>query len=553
MKLFPTFLTFLLFTSILFAQPKGPNINWSPVFKIGPTPTHTLFGVNSSHFYTIGQNKQSSYDASLSGKRDLNIIKFNKSDFSIEQHVTIKPFTYKNGTTTPFDISLVDHMFNDGVLKKQHGLAIPFDAWLIDESVYLFYVAYINGAKQKVLLLSQLDKDGNVSEVQKIGQIDGIGKYDTEHFKIQLSPDSSKVLVYYEIETKKKDARAFGVKVFDIQFSELYSKEISLPYNSKYYTTVAYTVSNKGDAYIAGYAEPDRSKGEEKDRNKTNRKYKIHKISKESSSPEEYAISLSNKSVHDIGIKADVRPDELGIFGFYSIESGSGTAGSFYQGIEQSTLQLKHEDTFPFSVKFLSNLMTKAKAKKGKGFWNFIFRDVIVKENGDITAIAEKSMITLSVTDNGGSKSIHFHGYIIAMNINDQDRITWVSEIPKHQAADIEPGNYLSEQHIPSHLSYTLLVDGDRLHFIYNDHPKNQERKKKGKDIKKLVNFRRSVAIKATIDANGRVKESHLFSNKEIDLTFAPARTKRLQHSNGAVIFNYRGNEFCFGTITGKR
>lgn len=506
----------------LFGQAQDVDLQWGPLLKTKNNNFNRIIGNDENYFYSMGQEGRTSV-VYLRAKKDLYITQFSRADHTKQREVKIDAFEYSGDE------------------------ASPFKAWILNGTINVFYTAFNSKEDQKFLLLRQANMEGDISEPIVLGQINTSKRHSQGKFDVRLSSDSSKVLVHFDLPYQKGQPELFALKVFDTNFKELWRKEVSLPYRDKYFEVKDYSLSNNGDVFVIGYAKPDRSKGEKRKRKESNEFYKIFKVSSNVDDFVEYDLSLDDKFIDDLGIRTDLGENLIGIAGLYSEKKRNLAGGSFFITLEQSSFELKTKNFREFTTEFRANFMSERKAKKGRDISNFVFRNFIRRKDGGAVIVAERYFVVTTTSTimhaNGGSSmqttTTYHYNNIMVLNINPDGTIEWASQIPKYQSVGFS---------IPLYVSYMVLVDEDRLHFIYNDHRKNLERKAKGKDIKSMGSLKKSVAVISTVDANGEVSYDQLFSNKDFNAILDPSRSYQIDDSE-VIIFGVKGKKSRFGTI----
>ncbi|MDZ7848739.1 MAG: hypothetical protein U5L96_19525 [Owenweeksia sp.] len=136
----------------------------------------------------------------------------------------------------------------------------------------------------------------------------------------------------------------------------------------------------------------------------------------------------------------------------------------------------------------------------------------------------------------------YVHNDIIVINVNPDGEIAWLSHVPKTQITTDDGGYYSS---------YLMMVEKDRINFVYNDHRKNAERLREGRDLKNMGNVKKTVAVIATVDQEGKVSYDQLYSNKNFKAVLVPKRSHQVDRQN-VLLFGTRGSKSRFGKMSLK-
>lgn len=503
----------------VYSQAADIEVNWGPVMKTKDSDFNNIIGSNDQFFYTVGyQSTGISIGAFRVGaSRDLVIKKYSRENYRALKTTVVEKFEY------------------------QDEKAMFFDAILEGNIVHLYYRVYNNKIDKKFMISRTISESGVVSAPSEISEVPADKKYEAD-FNMYTSKDSTKILVFANLPYEKHESEKFSMTVLDMNYNVLWTREVTLPYTDKYFGIVESTVSNNGDVFVLGYATPDKTKGERKKRKTPNESYKLLRINGEDEIVE-FDLGLDDIFVTSPDILADFKDETMTVSGFYSKEDRGAIGGSFYITVDQNLLEAKTASREPFSKKFLQNFMSERKAKKGRELGAFKFKEFVRRDDGGAVIVAEQeyTYITSTTTANGATTytTYYVNNDIIVININPDGSIEWSTYIAKEQTTS-STGFYLS---------YVMLVEGSRLHFIYNDDRKNLERLGEGKDVKTMKNPKKSVSVIATVDSEGNVSYDQLFRNKDMSAILVPKKCMNTSEGN-ALIYGVKGSKTRFGEIS---
>ncbi len=513
--LFP-FLITLLYSNVTFSQASSVEVEWGPLLKAKDTDFNYVIGADDEFFYTFGVEDKGMFGALLA--RDLHIKKYSRDKYRLIYDREIKSFEYKGK-----DADFAECRIENG-------------------EVHVFFKVFHSQLDTKFMIRRIVDAKGRVSASEEVANVPAERRSDG-NFIINYSKDSSKVLIYSDFPYEKKESEKFKVNVLDRNLNMLWEKEVTLPYTDKYFTLQDQTVTNDGDVFIIGYAEPDRDKGERKQRKESNEYYKVFRVS-ENDDIMEYDLGLDDKFVSSVAISSDFGENQMAIAGFYSDQKANRVGGSFYITIDQETLDPTTFSSEPFGKDFMKNFMSDRKVEKGRELYNFEFREFLRRKDGGAVAVAEQYYVVTSTTRmaNGATSTTYYYHYndIIVININPDGTIAWTSHIPKFQTSANDGGFYSS---------YLLLVEEQALNFIFNDNRKNLQRMADDKDLKGLGNVKKSVAIISTVDANGNVTREELFNNRDLSAILVPKKSVQISDRE-VILFGIKRSRNRFGTMT---
>ncbi len=442
---------------------------------------------------------------------------------------------------------------------QDYSLSTTDDSkYALDEFVYM--------KKGFLMFTSKYERSSRTQTVYGIaiapnGKVDGKPKsllsYDFEqradraNINITTSEDTTKALVYFEVERyekAEKDKLAFGV--YDYNLNEIWSKSIVMPYSARKLDIINCSVDNNGDVFVLCKLYEQEMRQETKRRDDGKResgfKYVLLQYNATEKIPKEYEISLPKKQIVNLKYKLTSK-NEVVVAGFYADETskargivgalgGQGLTGIFYALIDGNTKQTKAVSLKPFDTNFEQELKQRngtLKTKDGGLAVSPYFepRKFILRDDGGLVIISEFiNVYTVQTRDaNGIIHTTTYYNYLdlIVTSVSPKGDIEWSSVIPKYQTS-VNDGGYQS--------SYSLMVHDSKLHFIFNDNPRNFEQNSRGfYNISR--NPQRNVVAIASVDAAGSVTKKILFSNKDKKSYLQPNRGKQI-NANEMVIYS---------------
>ena len=427
------------------------------------------------------------------------------------------------------------------------------------EEMVLFSSFKNQKLKKNFLFFQTIDKKTLKpnNDLKKIAEIDysDNSRYNAGNYGFEMSRDSTKFMVYYNLPYNKKEKEKFGFHVYDQQMNTLWNKNITLPYTDKLFHVGDYELDNEGNVHIIGRIFKDRVKLERF--GKPNYKFEILSYYDQGNSLEKYQIQTEDKFLTDMQIAIS---DEQNIIcsGFYSDEGTYSVKGSFFFKIDRESKAIISKNYSEFSIDFITQHMKpgkqkriKKRAKKGKNreLYEYDLRDIIIKDDGGIVMIAEQfyiRVVTNTRTNSNGitATTTSYHYYyndIIVVNISADGTFKWTEKIAKKQHTVNDDGHYSS---------YDVAVVGDKLHFIFNDHKKNMEYKGDGKRLRYYKGKKsKSLAVMVTLDANGKQSKKALFSVKDKKMYLRPKFCKQLL-ANQVLVYGQKGRNHYLGKMT---
>jgi hypothetical protein len=448
-------------------------------------------------------------------------------------------------------------------IKRSEKIALGYDGKKLDfedvlnlnGQLYLL-TSYYNKAKEtKFLFYQTLSKRFTPSrKLNKIAEINTGSWLREGSYDIEISKDSSKVLVYGQLPYKKNEAEKFTLNIFDNTFTPIWNKNITLPYSDELLAIQEYRVDEDGNVYILGklYHEKvrDRRNGN------PNYHYIILAYRPGSEGAFEYKIELRDKFITDLTFKVG-NDGNLVCAGFYSEKLSYTIKGTCFLAINAETRETFNIHLKKFDFEFLTEFMSdgaKERARRAEKSGNsrrtpelyrYSLDDLILRSDGGAVLIAEQYYIEeRKYYDRFGTySSIYYYNYndIIVVNIRPDGEIEWATHIPKRQITRNDGGYYSS---------YAMATVRDKLYFVFNDNIRNFSEKENRRKMKRLYNFdgRNSVIALAEIKIDGSLTTWPMFSNRDAGIITRPKICLQTA-SRKMIIYGERGKRYRFANL----
>lgn len=435
-------------------------------------------------------------------------------------------------------IPIVEHYNKKMVLKyatplKELGKNNIFidNFWHFNNKLFIYFTVYSNRKRAQTLYYQEVNKkNGRLKGTPTA--LSSVKSYSNRligQLEYAASVDSSRAAIFYSpyLETglfqKKKKAR-FQLQVVDESFKTLWSKNVQAPYDYDLFDVEKVEVDREGNAYmlvrIYNRSRRDRRKG------KANYYYKVLAYSNNGETIEEYDLNLDGKFINEITFKVN-RKKQLTCAGFYSLRSTRSIKGSFFFTINIASKQIVTKGFKPFDKKFLSQLMSKRRARKGRELYRYQLDEIILRSDGGAVLIGEQYYVVSSTYYTGtglnrtANTTYNYHYEdMIVININPDASIAWATSIPKDQSSSTRAFS-----------SYAHAIVKGKIHFIYNERIS-----------------RRSPVMVASVDTRGKVEIKELFKNRDEGILTRPLLCRQTSKDE-MVIFGERGKRFKFGKI----
>lgn len=510
MKHFFTTFACLIFINAGFAQ--TPAVEWGPeLVKPRKTEITGLIGRDKNSFYCL----RSVF--SLFGSKNDMIEKYSAKTLKLE---------YVREIRLP--------EINGRQLKKE-------GVYIVNGKILIFSSAYFSDQDKKIAYVQRIDaEDGSLmGQPKEIDYIVAEKKRNSGSFDFTLSDDSTKILVANNPPYDKYSNEKFSYKLIDSEGKILWSTSLELPYKDKYFQVSNYKVDNLGNVYMLASVTKEKA---DRERKKPDYTYNIVKYNPESKSLKEIPISLGDMYISDIAFTSTSK-GTLVLGGFYSNKGSDGVAGTFCMTIDKATSKIVSSGTKDFTTEFLAEFMSERRAEKKKELYSYRINEIVAQTNGGVIIVAEQFYISQVTTcdSRGNCRTTYYYNYkdIIVASFNSDASLKWVKHIPKYQSS-ANDGGFLS--------SYSLVVTKDKLHFIYNDHPKNLEPDRDPKKYRNGISKKMITVDVAMNISNGQFEKVPLFSAKEEKMYTRPKIAIQLSE-NKSLFYALKRKKFKFGVI----
>lgn len=397
----------------------------------------------------------------------------------------------------------------DGVGGRERSFFIN-----TNDDIYIFTADKKNSIKKYNLIYQTINKStlkpNNNPQTLKSVSFDN-DKMD--YFSYRMSPDSSKIMVIYNIPTGKNEKERFGLTVFDNTMNQLWEGQFTVPYEDKLFDIGVYLIDNEGNAYISGLVYDEKRKT--KVRGEANYSFSIFTIQNSGSDFIENKISLDGKFITDFTMKLNNAGDLL-CAGLYTNDYKASFTGVFSSIIDKNNPELKDVYTQKIEAKYLTKGYKKGLAKKittayEKGYHHILLdydlREVISTDDGSVILLAEQYDVKTSSSNSSSvvssEKTYYYFRTILIVCIDKNGEVKWVNSIPKIQASTNLPLGY-------NYASFSTVYHNSNLYVFYNDNPKNfalaETAAIKGATLK-------SDLIMAKIDNSGKITKKVVHDN----------------------------------------
>lgn len=401
-------------------------------------------------------------------------------------------------------------------------------AYFVNNKIIHFITDFNRKTDKNFLYAALTDLDLKTSKQTFI--IDEADEKVNEFGSRNISPDSSKIVVYNELKGRKKDPSILNFKVYDSELKDvLLDKSVELPIKTKNFSKETIGVDNLGNVYVLAkiFKEKD-----EKEKDQSNYYYKLVVFNKNEKATE-FDFDYPNKDIESISIIPG-KNNTLICTGFLKILNkgffgkGKKTLISdemFSSIIDSKTLSLKSANNYE-----LEGLYPE-KPKKSADYVPYKVKDIFFREDGGAVVVAEQyKLVVVTHAGPNGSTSTSYYYYfcdIAVINISNKSEVESVSKMPKYQLNAQNP-SILSTYHNGN--TYIVYEDLEKNVVAEND----KETKKSSKTM--FSSSSKNALFLMTVSADGTMKKEIIYSYKESKIR--PRMRSSMVISPGEILLN---------------
>lgn len=348
------------------------------------------------------------------------------------------------------------------------------------------------------------------------------------------------------------------MEVFNSEFKKEWETDADLGFKSDMFSVTNVTLDDNGDVSIVGVEYKEKLTLKQQRRaGKPNYTHHLIRYTELGTKVMSMPIELQGKFITDLRIETAQSGDVV-IAGFYSEVGSFSIKGAFYLNVDPKTEQIKSEKFSEFDSEFITLGLTdreekKVKKKEAKGeeaeMNEFDMRELILRGDGGATLIAEQYMFYVVTTTTRGANgqtyttsTYHYlYNDIIVISFSGDGDLLWKTKIPKRQHTINDNGAYSS---------YSLMVTGDKIFFIYNDNPKNLFLGPEETPYNFSASKDLAVVI-VEVDSDGKATKEMLFTTERGDAMVQPKISEQTS-ANEMIICSQRSKIFQYSKLIFK-
>jgi hypothetical protein len=386
-------------------------------------------------------------------------------------------------------------------------------------AIFLLYNDYSKENKTTTAYAAEVNtKEAKTGKLTTLGAFESDNLSDQASVNIQLSTDSSKVMVFAEGPERKKEDKKYFIGVFDNNLNKIWKREVTLPIQEKFVYIADEDFTDDGNVYVAiKHFDKEVTKQSVRENGKRVPSYTFKLIKYSEKEEKEIKLNLNDNFVQ--GTRILYNPSGLvTIAGMYKKKYNGKLNGVFYAILDPKTNLIKTSKMVDFDadiIKLIDKDGYASDKEKDPGLdSDFKINYIINRNNGSIDLLAEYYQeIEFTRTSSNGATTIdtrYQYGDIVNTNIDKDGKVTF-TRVPKNQKMT----NY------KAFLGYYAFSYKDKLVLIYNDDKDNVDRdlSKKPDDV---MRFNKSALVAATISSKGELSREAISDNDDEDYVPTP-------------------------------
>ncbi|NJK95612.1 MAG: hypothetical protein HC905_12540 [Bacteroidales bacterium] len=397
-------------------------------------------------------------------------------------------------------------------------------AFFLNDKIVLFSTLYDAKAKKITAGYHFLSKEGVLDKTLiTLAEIEVTDDDLEKHINFVISPDQTKIGMYYPIETDAKNPKP-GVFV-----KMLNSKDFSAIWESKYMfqdkeaDIEKVMINNQGTVFVLAKIGLE---GQEKDKSAQKYKYVLNVCNNGSKSFENFNLKIGDQYfVNNVLVKID-QEDNILASGFYSEKSANYAKGAFVTKIDSRTGEIRLNALAPFAQGISED---KDEGDKEKAF--FHMRDISFLKDGSIILTGEQYYIDISRSRGygaygaiGGSTDFTYrYKDMLVMALASDGQMKWMKSIPKKQITANDGALYSS---------YVPVIINDKISIMVNGHVDGLEKRMSAFTDNNMVYL-------LEFDASGNMNKKTLYSGAEAETRLCPKVSYRVSDKE-LILYNVR-------------
>jgi len=354
------------------------------------------------------------------------------------------------------------------------------------------FSSYQNTKEKKHYLFVQNFNPANcelINNAKYIAELDysGYSKFESTAFNMVSSPDSTKVLIFYSLLTKKNVELRSGINIYDSNINLLWKNDnVTGEFTKGIFEFQQFKIDNKGTVYLLGQHFDDKSNyfdfAQFRSRgflsNDTyftdmpNYTFGIYRYTENQTKPEHFPLTIPQKFIRSLNFSLQEN-DTIFCTGMYSETGKISVKGSFCFDLNLESKTMSKPNTFEINSELLTRDLDPDELKRFKRSidnnqewdpYSYSLSEIKTRQNGEKYFIAEQHIegIRESSSGNGRAAQISIERILInndlfVVSLNTDNTFKRIDKITKRQFC-------LNDD---KYNSYAVIEKNNALYFLY--------------------------------------------------------------------------------------
>lgn len=437
-------------------------------------------------------------------------------------------------------------------LPEINGKSSNFEnLFYVDGKLILFATVHDQLKQLSNLYMMHIDEDGlSKGSPQLVGFMSLIID-PANGFKFSVTPDNKHILLHYHIPFSTYTGEPLYFKLISSNLEVVENKRFELPYLQSKVQIINYERGESGNYYFSIQSEPEKKRRSSRAVagriEKIDYNYSVLVYNAKKDSLQDYPIKVDKFNPDGIMMALNEKEEVLA-FGFATKRSSAAFSGVYYQRIDPRIEKVIAQNFLDFSKDrtFLAEFKHERNGANETQWYSYSPGQIVPLDNGGYIYLSEQTYSEKNVITDPKSKETtnvyyYHHNDILAISVDDENKMEWVRRIPKNQFSTNDKGYYSGFVAVPV---------GSKLKIMFNDHSKNLKNRKPDdtKEIRNNIMMSPSGdAIVATVYSDGNVDKAEMFPGSDSRFSICPKLFLESRSQN--FIYAQKGTNFKWGNF----
>jgi hypothetical protein len=431
-------------------------------------------------------------------------------------------------------------------LKEIGNSAISFPAndlllehfFLVNDTLTMVYSQWNKTAERTDVFAARFTEFGSlVDSLHSVHMRPENGKPRRSGLQCELSPDSTKFVLFFDGEVERKQSEGIHFRCFNRSLKQLWEKELRLPPAVEIAQVHHYLLDNSGAIYLMSGRNPIKSFSDWQ--RPQGGQYVAYYFDPYTKRLKQYDIGLKDKQVLSTEFALNDK-QEVVIAGYYSNNFKFRVSGTLLIILNAHGGSIKKAAYTPFSEAFITTMEGDGK----ETLEDFYLDHLHVGDSGRVVLVGEQYYVSrfVSTDPTTGRQMVEYRYNFDDVMMHCLDTAAehlWSIRIPKRQ---------FTNSPTDVHFSYAFAASADGYSITFNDDEASTERLLAGEDTQATLwtGSKNSVTTLCYVTNTGQYSRTTLTDNTSERLLFSPLMTN--SGPIGHSVFGFsdsRSYKFC--------